>query len=159
MLAGTSTDRVVTANVTTDRQALVHVGDQVLVSLPGSAPITGTVLRVGRVATAPTGGGPPGNQVTGPATVPVTVGLTLPPEAADLDQAPVQVAIASAKHTDVLLVPVVALLARSGGGYQVRLAGAGYVQVQPGLFDDSTGMVEITGAGIEAGVRVEVPAS
>lgn len=159
VLATTSTNRVVTAQVTADRQALVHAGDRVLVSLPGSAPISGTVTRVGRVATAPTGGGPQGNQPMGPATVPVTIGLTLPAESADLDQAPVQVAIASAQHTGVLLVPVTALLARPGGGYQVRLASGGFVQVRPGLFDDSTGLVEVAGDGLTVGVQVEVPAS
>ena len=176
-LATTSTNRVVTAQVTTDRQAMVHAGDEVLVTLPSLAPITGTVTRIGRVATAAgaggTGGGPgggPGGAAGGsgagggsgpggPATIPVTIGLQLPPGAAELDQAPVQVAIVSARHAGVLLVPVTALLARPGGGYQVRLADRSFVQVQPGLFDDSTGSVEVSGAGLHEGLQVEVPAS
>ncbi len=150
VLTGTSPDRVVTAQLTTDREGLVHAGDRVLVSITGAAPVTGTVLRVGRVATAPDHGGP--------ATVPVTIGVTLPAGGPDLDQAPVQVAIATAEHRDVLLVPVTALLARPGGGYQVRLASGDYVPVQPGLFDDSAGTVEVSGA-LAPGQRVEVPAS
>jgi hypothetical protein len=122
-----------------------------VVTMTGSPPMQGQVIRVGRVATAPAqAGGPPV-----PATLPVTVSVQLPSGAPDLDQAPVQVAIASAQHTDVLLVPVTALLARPGGGYQVRLAGGASVQVQPGLFDDTAGLVEVT--GVHLGDRVEVP--
>jgi peptidoglycan hydrolase-like protein with peptidoglycan-binding domain len=155
VLTATSTTRVVTVALTTDRQALVHVGDPVLVTLGGAPPVNGTVLRIGRVATAPPnqGNGPP----SGPATVPVTIGVQMPSGAPDLDQAPVQVAIASAQHVNVLLVPVTALLARPGGGYQARLADGSYVAVEPGLFDDTTGMVEVT--GLSAGQRVEVPAT
>jgi hypothetical protein len=154
VLTATSVDRVVTAQVTADRQALVHVGDRVVVSITGSAPVPGQVLRVGRVAAAPPtqGGGPPP-----PATLPVTIGVQLPTGAPDLDQAPVQVAIATAQHTGVLLVPVAALLAKPGGGYQVRLADGRFVPVRPGLFDDTAGLVEVT--GVTAGDQVEVPGS
>ncbi len=157
VLTATGTTRVVTVQITTDRQALVHVGDQVQVTMAGATPFAGTVARVGRVASAPPAPtGPGGGQAAGPATVPVTIGVRLPPGGPDLDQAPVQVAIASARHADVLLVPVTALLARPSGGYQVRLAGGGFVQVQPGLFDDGTGLVEVT--GVQPGQQVEVPA-
>lgn len=161
VLATTSTNRVVTAQVTTDRQALVHVGDEVLVTLPSVAPIPGTVTRIGRVASVPAGGGSggAGGAPGGPATIPVTIAVQLPPGAAGLDQAPVQVAITSARHAGVLLVPVTALLARPGGGYQVRLADHTFVEVRPGLFDDSSGLVEVAGAGLSEGQQVEVPAS
>jgi peptidoglycan hydrolase-like protein with peptidoglycan-binding domain len=153
VLTATSVDRVVTAQVTADRQALVHVGDRVVVTMPGAAPVPGQVIRVGRVATAATqsGAGPPA-----PATLPVTVSVQLPSGAPDLDQAPVQVAIATRQHTDVLLVPVAALLAKPGGGYQVRLASGAFVPVQPGLFDETAGLVEVT--GVQLGDQVEVPA-
>jgi peptidoglycan hydrolase-like protein with peptidoglycan-binding domain len=163
VLSATSTSRVVTAQVTTDRQAFVHVGDRVLVTLAGRTPVQGTVTRIGRVATAAGGnngiGGNGNGGPSGPLTIPVTVGVTMPADSADLDQAPVQVAITTAAHPNVLLVPVTALRARPGGGYQVRLAGGGYVEVQPGLFDDSAGLVEVSGTGLEAGQLVEVPAS
>jgi peptidoglycan hydrolase-like protein with peptidoglycan-binding domain len=153
VLTATSTGRVVTVALTTDRQALVHLGDPVLVSVQGLPPVNGTVLRVGRVASV----APGPNGGAGPATVPVVVGVALPSGAPDLDQAPAQVAIASARHDGVLLIPVTALLARPGGGYQVRLGDGGYPPVQPGLFDDTTGLVEVT--GLSLGQRVEVPAS
>jgi hypothetical protein len=168
VLTGSSANRVVTVSLTTDRQSLVHAGDQVQVSVAGTAPLAGTVSRIGRVATAPDsgqggsgqGGSGNGGSGNGPATVTVTITLTVMPSAsADLDQAPAQVAIVTARHPDVLLVPVSALLARPGGGYQVRLASGAFVQVRPGLFDDSAGSVEVSGDGLHVGDRVEVPAS
>ncbi len=153
VLTATSTARVVTAQVTADRQASVEVGGEVMVTLPGSAPAPGTVLRTSRVAEAPeeADGRPPG-----PATIAVAIRVTAPTGVPDLDQASVQVSIAAAEHRDVLLVPVAALLARPGGGYRVRRAGGAYVQVEPGLFDEATGNVEVSG-DLTEGDRVEVP--
>jgi peptidoglycan hydrolase-like protein with peptidoglycan-binding domain len=163
VLASTSTRRVVTAQVSTDRQQLVKAGDRVRVTLTGTAPVTGTVVRVGRVATSAgdSAGGSAGDEASGagaqPATIAVTVAVRLPAAARELDQAPAQVDITTAERRDVLLVPVVALLARPGGGYRVRLVSGGYVQVEPGLFDGAAGVVEVTGQLAE-GQRVEVPA-
>jgi peptidoglycan hydrolase-like protein with peptidoglycan-binding domain len=157
VLSGTSTARAVTAQVTTDQQALVHVGDHVLIILPGTAgQATGTVQRIGAVATAPATSG--GNQGNGPATIAVTIAVALPAGVAGLDQAPVQVGITNEQHANVLLVPVTALLARPGGGYRVRLADGRFVQVQPGLYDDDAGTVEVTG-DLSTSDLVEVPAS
>ena len=161
VLSATSTTRVVSAQLSVDQQRLVHVGDQVQVSLTGLAAMPGVVTRVGRVAVAPSpaqGGGGGGGGQSGPATVTVTIGVTPPAAAADLDQAPVLVAIATESHRDVLLVPVVALMARPGGGYQVRLASGEAVQVQPGLFDSTASTVEVTG-DLRVGQQVQVPAS
>jgi hypothetical protein len=157
VLSATSTAQVVTAPVDADQRYLVHVGDQVRVSLPTGTPVAGTILRIGQVATTPDGGGP-----GGPPTAPVTISLRVPHDAGDLDQAPVQVSITVEVHRGVLLVPVTALLARPGGGYQVRVV-AGRVRrlvdVQPGLYDDATGDVEISGSGLAEGMTVEVPAT
>ncbi|BCB78037.1 hypothetical protein Pflav_044470 [Phytohabitans flavus] len=152
VLAATSTTRVVTAPVTADRQGSVKVGDPVTVTLPGAKPLDGTVLRIGRVATTPqeTGDGRP----AGPATV--TVVITVPRGAPDLDQAPAQVSIATAVREDVLLVPIAALLAKPGGGYRLRLSTGAYADVDPGIFDDATGKVEVAG-GLTVGDLVEVP--
>jgi peptidoglycan hydrolase-like protein with peptidoglycan-binding domain len=156
VLTGTSTTQVVTAQVTTDQRYLVRAGDRVQVSLPGARPVAGRVTRIARMASAPAG---PGAQPM----VPVTVALPRSATAsAELDQAPVQVAITVAARHRVLLVPVTALLARTGGGYQVRVRDAGggrLVQVQPGLYDDSAGTVEVSGAGLHEGMAVEVPAA
>ena len=58
--------------------------------------------------------------------------------------------ITTATARDALAVPVTALLARSPGGYVVEVAGPGntrrYVPVRPGIFDDTSGLVQVTGA-------------
>jgi len=154
VLIGTSTTQVVEVPLNADQRYLVHVGDTVQVSLPGGRAVPGTILRIGRVATGPQGGDTP--------TVPVTVSLQLPNDAGDLDQAPVQVSITVEVHKGVLQVPVTALLAKVGGGYQVRVIAGGaprLVDVQPGLYDDQSGNVEVSGAGLAEGMTVEVPAT
>jgi peptidoglycan hydrolase-like protein with peptidoglycan-binding domain len=162
VLAATSTRRVVTAQLPADRQRLVHTGDKVRMTVSGaSAPVSGTVVRVGRVAATPEtdrggvdGGANGGSQ---PATVTVTVRADFPAGGPDLDRAPAQVAITTASHRDVLLVPVVALLPAPGDGYQVRLASGGHVRVRPGLFDSTAGTVEVRGE-LTVGQLVQVPA-
>ena len=66
--------------------------------------------------------------------------------------------ITTGTRRDVLLIPIAALLARPGGGYQVRLAGGAVTPVEAGRFDESTGRVEIV-RGLTAGQSVEVPAA
>lgn len=161
VLSASSTGKVVTAQLTTDRQRSVHVGDAVQISLSSSAPAQGTVVKIGRIAVAANqnqGGPGQGNGEPSSATVMITIQVTLPPAAADLDQAPVQVAITTRAKQNVLLVPVTALLAKPGGGYQVRLDSGGYVSVTPGLFDSTNGTVEVTGE-LRAGQQVQVPAT
>jgi hypothetical protein len=97
----------------------------------------------------------------GPATVPLTITVSLPAGSPQLDQAPVQVAV-GAQRRNVLLVPVTALLAAPAGGYRIAVvddAGRRLVTVRPGLFDDAAGTVEVTSAGLTEGALVEVPAS
>ena len=69
-----------------------------------------------------------------------------------------QVQITQQQDKDVLAVPVTALLALPGGGYAVRLSGPArrLIEVTTGLFDDATGLVEVTGRGLAAGLTVEV---
>ena len=93
----------------------------------------------------------------------LTVRLTRPKAAGGFGQAPVAVSIVSARVRDVLAVPVSALVALAGGGYAVEVEhGAGasatrqLVAVRTGLF--SATLVQVSGPGIAAGQRVEVPA-
>jgi hypothetical protein len=159
VLTGTSTNRAVTAELDTSERGAVRVGDRVRVSLPDADPIQGRVTQVGEVATSPAGDGDstadPAS--TDSATVAVTIAVRLP-RGLGLDQAPVTVDITTDTRRDVLLIPIAALLARPGGGYQVRLTGGGPVPVEPGRFDESTGQVEIV-RGLTAGQSVEVPAT
>jgi hypothetical protein len=112
------------------------------------------VSSVGTVATTPQG-----------STTPViTVGITPTDPAAtgSLDQAPVEVSITTATVTNVLVVPVDALLATSGGGYAVEAVGTGgihrLVPVSLGLFDDAAGAVQVSGPGLAVGQEIVVPA-
>ena len=174
ILTATSTRPLVTVALDPALQQLVRRGDRVLVTLPDGATTPGTVTTVGRVATQPGSGTGQGGQDqggqdqggngsgAGQGTVPVTVGLADPRVAASLDQAPVQVAITTQAARGVLAVPISALLAQPGGGYAVELVeGATHrrMVVRTGLFDDTAGLVEVQGAGLAEGARVEVPTS
>ena len=154
VLAVSSTDRVVTARLPTNRQYQVHVGDRVHVTISGvGSALPGMVNWIGRVATATTAA----DQTPQDPTVAVTVQVDLPDTAAGLDQTPAQVAITTRHKDGVLLVPVAALLARPGGGYQVRLSTGAFVTVELGLFDSTNATVEVTGELTE-GQLVQVPA-
>ncbi len=172
MLSATSTRRSVVVQLDTAFEAQVHRGDRVTVTMPdGTTSTSGRVAAISRVATAAAsqgqsggGGGGSGNSGGGqnsPATISVTVTLDHPSVAGDLDQAPVQVAITTREHRHVLTAPITALLAHTGGGYDVEVVEAGgrhRVPVQTGLFDDTSGVVEISGPGVATGTTVVVPA-
>jgi multidrug efflux pump subunit AcrA (membrane-fusion protein) len=128
----------------------------VTVTLPGGQTTPGVVSSVGAVAVRS------GSGQNATTTIPVTVRLTHPGAAGTLDQAPVTVNITTATAHNALVVPVGALLARSSGGYTVEVAGPDnarhLVPVTPGIFDDTDGLVQVTGA-LVPGQRVVVPAT
>jgi multidrug efflux pump subunit AcrA (membrane-fusion protein) len=89
----------------------------------------------------------------------VLVSLTHPNAARHLNQAPVQVTITTGSASNVLTVPVNALLAQPGGRYAVEVTGPGghhLVRVTPGVFDDAAGRVQVTG-NLTPGQHVVVP--
>jgi multidrug efflux pump subunit AcrA (membrane-fusion protein) len=153
VLAGTSDQHVVTIPLSTGQETEVAAGDPVTVTLPDGASTPGTISSVGTVASGP----------ADDATIQVTVTLTQPAAAGTLDQAPVTVYITTASSPGpVLAVPVGALLAQSSGRYSVEVIGADdtrrLVAVTVGIFDDNSGMVQVTGA-LTPGERVVVPAA
>ena len=169
VLTATSTAPVVTAQLPVTQEYLVRRGQQVTVTLPdGVTTVPGTVAAVSSVATASSdgsqdSGGQPGQGSGTQASVAMTVQLNRPLAAGNFDQAPVSVSIVAAHVDDVLAVPVSALVALAGGGYAVEVVhGTGaatasqLVAVQAGLF--SSTLVQVSGAGLAAGQRVEVPA-
>jgi len=163
VLTATSPAPVVLAMVPVSQEYLVRAGDDVTVTLPDGVTTTpGIVTSVSPVASAGSGSSAsPGGQAPaggGQATVPVTVRLVRPAEAGHLDQAPVTVSIVSARARDVLAVPVSALVALAGGGYAVEVVHGSarhLVAVQTGLFSQT--LVQVSGPGLTAGQRVEVP--
>jgi hypothetical protein len=156
VLAATSDRHVVTVPLDASAQGEVKAGDRVTVTLPDGATTPGAVSSVGLVATSSGSGGSP------LATIPVLVTLTDPRTAGTLDQAPVTVNITTGTARGALVVPVTALVARSPAQYAVEVAGGGsarrWVPVTPGIFDDASGLVQVTGA-LTPGERVVVAAS
>lgn len=165
ILQVTSTTRDVKVALDVGEQGQVKAGDAVTITLPNNRTTSGTVSFVGSVATTPSNNGNNGGGNNGNTTPTIEVDITLndPSATGNLDQAPVQVSITTASVPDGMVVPVTALLALSGGGYAVEVVGANgthrLVAVQPGLFDDADGLVQVTGDGLRAGDRIVVPAA
>ncbi len=177
VMQGTSTTRQVQVALSASEQTTMAVGDKVSITLPNDRITPGVVSSVGAVATCPlssTAGGPgsssaaPGTDACSAgssqsSTPTITVGVTPsdPGATGTWDQAPVQVGITTASIPNALVVPVSALLAQSGTGYAVEVAGAGtrnhLVPVSLGLFDDAAGLVQVTASGLAAGQAVVVP--
>jgi hypothetical protein len=158
VLTATSDRHVVTIPLDASQQSEVKAGDTVSITLPDGTAAPGVVSSVGTVAT--TASAPGQNPAT---TIPVQVKLTDPKAAGTLDQAPVTVNITTQNSPGpVLAVPVTALVAQSSGEYAVEVVGPGntrrYVPVTVGIFDDTGGLVQVTGA-LTPGQRVVVAAS
>jgi len=180
VMQATSTTRQVQVALDVAQQSDVAVGDKVTITLPNNQTAPGVVSSVGTVASCPASSGSGGSssgsaaQGTGACSSGGSGTSTTPTIAMDVtpsdpaatgtwDQAPVQVAITTARVPSALVVPVTALLAQSGGGYAVEVVGAGgihhLVAVSLGLFDDADGLVQITGSDLAAGQRVVVPST
>lgn len=180
VLTATGITPVVTVDLDVTQEYLVKPGDAVSIVLPdGTSTVGGHVERVSTVATCPGGsgigtGGATADQspcsssasASGAAntnstpTVPVSIRLDRTPPGATLDQAPVNVNITTQRVRNVLAVPVNALLALQGGGFGVDIVtghGSQLVGVTTGLYSNT--LVQISGTGITAGKRVEVPSS
>jgi multidrug efflux pump subunit AcrA (membrane-fusion protein) len=157
VLTATSDRHVVTISLDASAQSEVKASDPVTVTLPDGTSTPGVVSSVGTVATTTSG---PGQGTS--TTIPVQVKLTHPGAAGRLDQAPVTVYITTASVRNALAVPVTALVAQASGGYDVEVVEPGntrrLVPVTPGIFDDNSGMVQVTG-GLVPGQSVVVAAS
>jgi hypothetical protein len=176
VMQATSTTRQVQVALSSSQQTSTAVGDKVSITLPNSRTTPGVVSSVATVATCPSssGSGGSGSSSAAPGTdtcASGTSGSTTPTITVDVtpsdpaatgtwDQAPVQVGITTASVPNALVVPVTALLARSGAGYAVEVVGAGarhhLVPVSLGLFDDAEGLVRVTASGLAAGQSVVV---
>ena len=167
VLTATSVTPVVTIDLDASLQGEVKTGDKVAVTLPDGAVTPGVITQVSNVATSSSSssssgsgnGNGSGNGSGGTATITVLVSLTHPNAAGHLNQAPVEVTITTGSASNVITVPVDALLAQPGGRYTVEVTGPGghhLVRVTPGLFDDAAGRVQVTG-NLTPGQHVVVP--
>ncbi|WP_152362264.1 peptidoglycan-binding protein [Microlunatus speluncae] len=144
----TGTERVVEIALAVDKQQFVEVGNPATVVLPNGSKVKGTVSDIGAVAST---------DADGNTTIPVTVSIKDQKALGTLEAAPVTVQLITGKASNVLIVPVTALVALAGGGYGVQVVSGGqvdYVAVKTGMF--AGGMVQISGAGIAAGTVVGV---
>jgi hypothetical protein len=167
VLTATSDRHVVTLALDVSYESEVKAGDAVSVTLPDGTTTPGVVSSVGAVATTSGSGSGSGTSGAGQApatTIPVTVLLSDPKAAGTLDQAPVTVYITTSSAHGVLAVPVTALVAQASGAYVVEVAGPGntrrWVPVRVGpVFDDTDGLVQVTGALTPGQRVVTAPAS
>lgn len=150
VLSISSADQFVTFDLPAADQGLVAVGQEVNIELPDGTDTPGRVISVASVATAIQGGG---------ASFEVQIVLDDPTAAAGLDEAPVDVEVISDSVSNVMAIPVSALVALAEGGYAAEVdAGDGstrLVAVEPGFYAD--GLVEVTSSSLSVGDRVVVP--
>lgn len=157
----TSARRQVTAELDPGQQSQVKVGDRVQITLPDNSTTPGRVSRIGTVAKSAAADD---NKDSSSATIPVYITLTRPKDAGNLDEAPVQVQITTEGVKKALIVPVTALMGKTGGGYVVEVADPAdgrrrrLVPVTLGMFDNDNGLVQVSG-DLSAGDQVVVPAS
>jgi len=150
LMTATSPVPQVTINLDPSLETEIKTGDKVEIDLPEGGVTTGVVTQVSKVAST---------NASGVTTVPVYVSLDHPKAAKNLSSAPVTVKVTTGSVANALVVPVAALMARSGG-YAVEVTGPGghhLVKVEVGLFDDADGMVQVTG-NLTPGQHVVVPA-
>jgi hypothetical protein len=181
VLTATGTTPVVTVDLDVSQEYLVKPGDAVSIVLPnGTSSVGGHIETVGNVATCPSGedtGSGTGAQAgsssaststcssggsgsnSGP-TVPVTITLDSTPPGSTLDEAPVNVNITTQTASNVLAVPVNALLALQSDGYGVDVVvgtTSHLVGVTTGIYANN--LVQVSGSGLSVGMRVQVPSS
>ncbi len=161
VLTASSLTPVVTVSMDASLETEVAVGSKVSVTLPDGSVTPGVISSVSTAsasASSSSSGSGNGNGSSTP-TITVVVSLSDPKAAGSLNQAPVELTITTGSASNVLIVPVDALLAQPGGGYAVEVTGPGghhLVGVTPGLFDDAAGTVRVTGK-LTPGQRVVVP--
>ena len=158
VMVTTSRRQVVTVDLKVDQQPLVRTGARVRVTLPGGREVTGRISRISSVAKSGQDGSDEDGAGSSSATIKVEISLDSFAKAGVVDQAPVEVALTGERRNGVLTVPVAALVARPEGGYAVDVVQGGSrrrIPVRVGMFAD--GRVEISGSGLRAGMRVEVP--
>ncbi len=142
----TSTEKIIVLQATPEIAKSLAPGASVLVTLVDGTRVRAGVVSLGQQAVSA--------EVEGPPTVPVTVEVHRPKDVARAALGPVTAQFTTASATDVLSVPVTALLALSGGGYALERPDETLVPVTLGMIVD--GLVEVE--GIEAGATVVIAA-
>ena len=141
----TGTSKVITASLKSDLLGSVRGARSVVVDLPDGSTVGARIGRISRVAATPDGQDPD-------PTTTVTLVPKRPAVLRRLDSAPVTIRFATQARTQVLAVPVEALLALAGGGYGLQTSDGTLLAVQVGLI--ATGLAEVAGDGVTEGLDV-----
>lgn len=161
VLSYTGNTRVVTVTGDPGEVDWAQRGARVTVALPSGRTVAG---QVSGVAAAGTAAPQPTHEQAGQARdggqKVVTIAVADQKALGTLDAGEVEVRYTATKRTNVLAVPVAALLALAEGGYGLEVVdpatGGGHVvAVTVGMF--AGGLVEVSGPGITAGTRVGMP--
>ena len=140
-----TTRREVIVDLEATRQSLAREGARVTVEMPDGSTARGRITDVGKVAEQPASG-------EGEPTIEVAIALRgKAARGRGFDQAPVEVGFEAARRSNVLVVPVTALLARGGGGFAVETAEGKLIAVEPGAYAEDH--VEVTG-DLREGMKV-----
>jgi hypothetical protein len=140
----TSTTRLVTAQVLSTDAGPAKTEMPVVIVRPDAKEVPGKITSVTYLPPAQDGAGAPKVEIV---VIPDRAG-----DVSDVDTAPAQIKITTESRTDVLTVPLEALVALKEGGYAVQLPSGELKAVQTGLY--SQNKVEISGADIVDGMRV-----
>jgi len=161
---GTTNEPAVTAQASPRQLSSIKVDTPVVVTLPDGKTRTGKITNVAATPTTSDGNGDTANTGDGGGSGQqdtVTFTARLDGEITGfVDQARVQITIIRTRHNNVLAVPITALNATPGGGYEVVLVDGTTtrrVPVRTGLFDEFTGLAEVSGDGLLEGQKVQVP--
>lgn len=150
VIAVTGTTRLVTATVKAHDREVAKPQAAVQVALPNGKDLTGRVLSVGKPAEEQP------NAAQEP-TLEVVVALDDQAAVDGLDDGPATVRFVARQRSDVLVVPIGALLALAEGGYGLEVVdgvASRVVAVTTGLF--ANGKVELTGGEIRQGMSVRM---
>lgn len=132
-------------------RGLAEAGSKTTIELPDGVRTKGTVKVVGAPVERDGANGPT-------LKVPVTITLNKPKAAATYDNVAVTVLLTQTMERDVLLVPVAALLAQTGGGFAVEVStgtrAPRVVPIELGAF--ANGLVAVTGGELAEGDTVVV---
>jgi peptidoglycan hydrolase-like protein with peptidoglycan-binding domain len=151
----TGTDQLVSLEADVDDRDRFEVDTEVTVLLPGGDEVAGTVSATAVVEVAPEEGAESATDTEPILQAEVALRQKAPEEFVG---GPVDVVVSVDERSNVLLVPVNALLALSEGGYGLEVVGddgsTSIVPVETGLFGQ--GKVEIKSGGISEGTVVGV---
>jgi membrane fusion protein, multidrug efflux system len=149
-LTTTSLARSAMLSLDARRTGLVKVRQRVQVTFPDGTVVTGRISTISRTATS----------TADDKTPKVSVEVAVPAgSAGGFDQLPVTIGLEREVRKNILIVPVIALTATSGGHYAVGVVSGTQIRVLPvevGLIVN--GEAEVTGPGVSEGAKVEVAA-